>query len=782
MILNQVLYLLTGSVYGNYTPSNVYNHSRKVLALLKEAIGKESVGFVTLEQFKESGVLNAILLALPVDNGKYLRELFAKPMQGSATFELIHLYNLVVLVLLHDISICLYLSKQNEGTVDGNEEILGDITVLQKQLKNSLTGGLRSAISLNRLSFEDRIYTGFDTEFDNLENRKNNLLCVTTASERRVMLSIRNIPFDFDTTNNPESVLTKVDKRPSVEALLKTLVLGIRYFKGKHDSEITVLASALGANPAISTYANKKETLFTFKGPLSPENFAITFTDVTGNERGIFSFANLHDLSLQITRGKGEAAFKLWRELIKSELTYGELSAGGEIEVLKIRVNKSLFLIAHYTPADLSFLHDLQEYKSKLKLLGKNIITLKSFRVDGCMHKIHIRDTSLLAPLRPTLGEISKLYNHPLLEKLSVGQDYKQAMGRLKSENPDLFVRYAVNDAIITLFHAMTCEESNFVQTRNLTIPVTLSSLASQHLSSVIGGPRYDLPTKNGQYNVKDLPLLHTPTGIESSGGLADWLGLFVASYKGGRNENFVYGFTQGKVLDIDLRSAYPVGLSMLEYPGYKKMKRIQACTGADLVREYGLQLIRSFSSFKINFRFPEGTMFPNIPTRLDKGSIIFLKEGEGYCTGVELFYAVATLKCEVSVVVGVMIPFLSDSDRDKEAQKERADRVEEQLLVENQSESAKAKAKALRGVWKEAWVGFNSLYPTRRREIGDKSRGNISEFFELFKNYYNTSKLEWATVQQENGNLQTAQGIKLGGIECVLYDPLTQSERAQNW
>lgn len=784
LIFNRVLYLFTGNSYGDYTPSNIYNHSIKVLSLFHESIGKESRGFVSLGEFKESMVLNAILLALPAGNVKYLRGLLDNPLKGgAASFELIHLYNLIVLVLLLDISISIHLSKQYESTEEEDskeimEEVLGDLLVLQKRLKNSLTGGLRSSLSMNRLSFEDRVYTGFDTEFDNLDNRKNELLCMTTASERRVMLRIRNVLFDFDVTNNPESVLTKVDKRPSVEGMLKCLVLGIRYFNDKHDSEITTLATALTDSPSITSYPSKKETLFTFKNPLSPENFIVTYADVTGNDRGIISFTNLHNLSLKVTRTKGEAAFKLWRELLKSELKYGELSTTGRIDVGKIRVNKSLFLIAHYTPADLSFLHDLQDYKNKLKLLGKNIITLKAFKAEGCTYKINIRDTSLLAPSRPSLGEISKLYQHPLLEKLSVG-DYKKSMGLLKRENPGLFVKYAVNDAIITLYHAMTVEESNYTQTRNLAIPVTLSSLASQYLTSVIGGPRYDLPTKNGQYNVKDLPLLHTPTGIESSGGLADWLNLFVASYKGGRNENFVYGRTDGKVLDIDLRSAYPVGLSMLEYPGYKKMKRILPCTGDELVQEYGLQLIRSFSSFKIKFIFPEGTMFPNIPTRLDKGSIIFLKEGEGYCTGVELYFAVNTLNCEVSVLEGVMIPFLSDKERDKDMQEER---VEEISQLADQSEESKEKAKALKMAWKEAWLEFSNLYPARPRVESDKSRGEITKFFELFKEYYQTSKFEWMTVRQESGGLQTVQGIKLDDIECVLFDPLTQSNRSENW
>lgn len=187
-----------------------------------------------------------------------------------------------------------------------------------------------------------------------------------------------------------------------------------------------------------------------------------------------------------------------------------------------MRIVRSLNLLAHYSPAELGFLSDLQDNKAKLKVIGKNIISLKGFRIEGCSHLIHLRDTSLLAPSRPKLGEISKLYAHPLLEKLSVGDDYISRMDILREEKPILFARYAVNDAVITLHHGLTCEETNHKLTGELTIPVTLSSMSSQHLSNQIGGAWYDLPTKNGLYNVKDLPRLYTPTGMESSGGLAD--------------------------------------------------------------------------------------------------------------------------------------------------------------------------------------------------------------------------------------------------------------------
>jgi len=55
-------------------------------------------------------------------------------------------------------------------------------------------------------------------------------------------------------------------------------------------------------------------------------------------------------------------------------------------------------------------------------------------------------------------------------------------------------------------------------------------------------------------------------------------------------------------------------------------------------------------------------------------------------------------------------------------------------------------------------------------------------ELYTFYKAFYNTSKVEWMSVREENGRLQTAQGINLGGTECVLFDPKSQSQRNENW
>ena len=69
---------------------------------------------------------------------------------------------------------------------------------------------------------------------------------------------------------------------------------------------------------------------------------------------------------------------------------------------------------------------------------------------------------------------------------------------------------------------------------------------------------------------------------------------------------------------------------------------------------------MKSYSSFKVKFEFPEHVRYPNIAVRLGEGSVTFPLKGIGYCTGIEMYYAVTALGCNVTVDEGYLIPFLS--------------------------------------------------------------------------------------------------------------------------
>jgi hypothetical protein len=94
---------------------------------------------------------------------------------------------------------------------------------------------------------------------------------------------------------------------------------------------------------------------------------------------------------------------------------------------------------------------------------------------------IYIRDTALLAPaVKRSLEEVGKLYG-PEYYKVDLPIEYKSNMRKLLLENKDLFIKYALQDSVITLKHANEMEKFNMTIDK-LGIPLTLSSLGKQYV------------------------------------------------------------------------------------------------------------------------------------------------------------------------------------------------------------------------------------------------------------------------------------------------------------
>lgn len=222
--------------------------------------------------------------------------------------------------------------------------------------------------------------------------------------------------------------------------------------------------------------------------------------------------------------------------------------------------------------------------------------------------------------------------------------------------NPDEFRRYAINDAIVSLFHALKVEESNLKLNKKFAIPVSLGSMAGNYISSQIDIKKYEVPTPDRKYSVQDLSVVYTPKGVELA-GFAHYLYYFLGSYHGGRNESYVYGTYSGAVYDYDLPGAYATAMSLLGLPNYEEITQISSMTSKDFEKLHGDILLYSYTSLRIRFKFPKSVKYPNIPVRLDQSSIIFPRKGTTYITGLE-FKLAMTLGAEIEVLGGCIIPF----------------------------------------------------------------------------------------------------------------------------
>jgi len=176
------------------------------------------------------------------------------------------------------------------------------------------------------------------------------------------------------------------------------------------------------------------------------------------------------------------------------------------------------------------------------------------------------------------------------------------------------------------------------------------------------GTGRYHPPTLNGNYTMKNISKLYTPIGVELSGTLHTYLDYFLGSYHGGRNESYIYGLIQGVFYDYDLPGAYPTAMSLLNYPDWNKIEVLSSIETKYFLDKYEMSLIKSYTALKINFKFPETVRFPNLPVRLDKNSIIYPLTGTSFCTGLEFLLA-HRLGCEIEILGGVFIPFISNGD-----------------------------------------------------------------------------------------------------------------------
>lgn len=94
-------------------------------------------------------------------------------------------------------------------------------------------------------------------------------------------------------------------------------------------------------------------------------------------------------------------------------------------------------------------------------------------------------------------------------------------MDKFKEIDKPMFERYAITDSVVSLHHALRIENSSLKETGRLGIPLTISSLAGKILEKTLMTHEYPLPSNNGKYNVKNIPKLYTPKGINLS-GLAD--------------------------------------------------------------------------------------------------------------------------------------------------------------------------------------------------------------------------------------------------------------------
>ena len=206
------------------------NDARDVLKLIDRTFRNfynfKVQGFFNHQEFENNGIIQRVRSLNP----QYLKlKLYPENPEDSSgfdfEFEIEHLNNFIFLLLIKNI-----VEVLQDPNLD--DELRGELETWNVKLQNRISAGLRSSLSMNRLQFIERIYMGFDTEYQTIEMTKNKLLCCTMCYYPQTLLKIRDLKISYSIKNIADIQDTK---KPCISEELYLLIHYIRNLTGKND-------------------------------------------------------------------------------------------------------------------------------------------------------------------------------------------------------------------------------------------------------------------------------------------------------------------------------------------------------------------------------------------------------------------------------------------------------------------------------------------------------------------------------------------------------------------
>ena len=372
---------------------------------------------------------------------------------------------------------------------------------------------------------------------------------------------------------------------------------------------------------------------------------------------------------------------------------------------------RQYYIIAHLTPADLSMLSDFEEIKEELSIVSGSFVTLgKPIKYYG--RNIHIRDTMLLAPgASKSLASIGRLYGEAF-HKIEISRNDIEDMHGFLTRDKAKFTEYALRDALISLIHACWMEEFNF-SIGIVGIPLSLSSIGRNYVKSIWREESYGGYQISSKYLLGDVSATMTPKGLNVVKDIGFVLPYYIANYKGGRNECFMYGVDRDtEWYDYDLTSAYTTVLSMAGHPDYSNCIRLTISELKSLSRGDKLY---SYLIIKADFKFPKDIQYPSIPCYVDENCTVYPLQGTCIITGSEYILA-SSQKCQFKISEIYYTPFKTSDFKEIKPFKTIVN-----LVQERRREHSKGTISNM--IYKE--IG-NSIYGSVVRGIGNKRKFDI--------------------------------------------------------
>ncbi len=288
---------------------------------------------------------------------------------------------------------------------------------------------------------------------------------------------------------------------------------------------------------------------------------------------------------------------------------------------------------------------------------GNEPVLLRDQNRKGILCGVRFIDTLPLTPNGAGLSAVGELIGLPKLE-LPAGYT-KDNMLKFKEEQRALFEEYAIRDAEIAVRYGMRMLA--FSEDLKLgKLPATIGAISVSIFKRTLQSDEtldykliFGLVFETTEHWNKTKGRPHTTKQLVPSSTRILFEELVIRCYHGGRNECFTCGPSLvGEFFDFDLQGAYTTGMCDL------------------LILDYGkAYMVTDPHEFKghtcgfalVNFKFPAATRFPCLPVRHQRYGLIFPISGTSYCTAPEIEVAL-NLGCEIEIVQGVIIPWVSNS------------------------------------------------------------------------------------------------------------------------
>lgn len=599
-------------------------------------------------------------------------------------------------LLLNQFLICSFYLNINKikCNLDLNSDFTSDLLNLERRVLSLMQNNMKEHLRKIGISLTNLKFVGFDTEFEpvDFKLKLNEMISAQFASNCKFYLKIpKTCEFSLNLSDvNKWMEGLSCNENDLTNLLIKEINSIVNEARKLSFVDYDKFTEALkdffkNDNDNFNFFDNKDYYLVSSKLSKNDEKIVFTnefyFNDLLSCLKELNSNVDKNNLqtllnALNKVRGTKENTTVNFDKLLEKPAARFGFHLFDNVK-LNVSVKNEIYLCLHESAADLSMLKDFKDIKCYFDIVKRSFVTrgngisiqlnensnllpenLKNYAGIKFPFKLHVRDTSLIAPAGvKSLASIGAIYGDEY-SKIDIGSYRQGNMKSLLNDNKNLFIEYAMRDSFITLKHCNEMEHFYCLTGRH-GVPLTLSGVGKAYVFK-----EWDSEGFKGYEYRKDIPLgdlggYLSPKNLRNF-GMMDVFIKFMKSYRGGRNESFIYGELKDKKwFDYDLTSAYTTVMSILGTPDYDKYKLLNEYSVKELKNE---DFIYNYILLEVKFKFKEDTKFPNIPCFVDNDTDAYVLEGESIITGPE--YLVAKQNgCDIKIKGGVLIPFKNDSD-----------------------------------------------------------------------------------------------------------------------